>query len=164
VRLATPADVGELALLRQRRDGGVLPELRSRFARALARPSETALLVVGLIDDQACGYGLAGRFEPPPDAPSDHAPAGWYLRGLLVRPETRRLGLGAELTRWRLEWLRQRTDAAYYFANSANLASIALHARFGFEEVSRDFWYPDVSFTGGQGVLFRTDLRKQERR
>jgi RimJ/RimL family protein N-acetyltransferase len=50
---------------------------------------------------------------------------------------------------------------AYYVANSVNLASIALHARLGFVELSRDFWYPDVSFTGGEGVLFGITLRDQ---
>lgn len=109
------------------------------------------------------GYGLAKLFEPPAGSPAKCAPAGWYLLGLGVRPERRRLGLGAELTRARLEWLSRRTDYVYYFANSANLASIALHASFGFGEVSRDFWYPEVSFAGGEGVLFGADLRQLSR-
>jgi ribosomal protein S18 acetylase RimI-like enzyme len=119
---------------------------------------------VGLVEDEVAGYGLAGRFDPPADAPANHAPAGWYLQGLIVRPESRRLGLGAELTRGRLEWLAGRTQQAYYFANSLNRASIELHAGFGFEELSRDFWYPDVTFTGGQGVLFRATLGGQAHR
>ncbi len=45
------------------------------------------------------------------------------------------------------------------FANARNRASIALHAAFGFEEVTRDFEVPGVTFEGGVGVLFRAVLR-----
>jgi ribosomal protein S18 acetylase RimI-like enzyme len=164
VREAGRTDLGALAAIRQEREGGQIPEHRQRFSRALAASTGTRLLLVGLVEDEIAGYGLAGRFDPPADAPPNQAPAGWYLQGLVVRAESRRLGLGAELTRRRLEWLAGRTEEAYYFANSSNRASIALHSRFGFEELARDFWYPDVSFTGGEGILFRAILRRQAHR
>ena len=63
-----------------------------------------------------------------------------------------------------MEWLAERADQAYYFANSSNRASIALHALFGFEELTHDFWYPDVSFTGGEGILFRAIHGRQAHR
>jgi ribosomal protein S18 acetylase RimI-like enzyme len=162
VRPAAAADLDALAAIRQEREGGHLPELSRRFSRALAKPAGGRLLLVGLVEGEVAGYGLAGHFDPPADSPANHAPAGWYLQGLVVRVARRRLGLGAELTRRRLQWLSGRAEHAYYFANSANEASIALHARLGFEELSRDFWYPDVSFTGGDGVLFAIDLRDQD--
>ena len=46
----------------------------------------------------------------------------------------------------------------YYFANSSNLASIDLHAGFGFQEVARDIDVPGLACTGGVGILFRTEL------
>ncbi|MBJ7598956.1 GNAT family N-acetyltransferase [Candidatus Nephthysia bennettiae] len=161
MRPAAPADVEVLAAIRQEREGGHLPELARRFFRALAEPAGGRVLLVGLIEGEVSGYGLAGHFDPPADSPANHAPAGWYLQGLVVRVARRRLGLGAELTRRRLEWLSGRAERAYYFANSANQASIALHAGLGFQELSRDFWYPDVTFIGGEGVLFGIDLRDQ---
>jgi ribosomal protein S18 acetylase RimI-like enzyme len=155
VRGAEKADLPTLAAIRQQREGGRLEELHGRFSLLLRECLGTGLLLVGLVDGEVAGYGVARRFEPPSDAPANHAPAGWYLQGLVVRPDRRRLGLGAELTLRRLEWIYSHTSEAYYFANSSNAASIALHARFGFQELRRGFWYPDVSFTGGEGILYR---------
>jgi ribosomal protein S18 acetylase RimI-like enzyme len=163
VRIAGQSEVEALAAIRHERDGGSLEEARSHFSVLLAGERTARLLLVGSVDGEPAGYGELGRFDPPGDAPSNHAPAGWYLQGLVVGPQWRRLGLGAELTRRRLEWLAARAEAAYYFANSRNLATIALHARFGFEELSRDFWYPGVTFTGGEGVLFRAEVRNAAR-
>ena len=63
---------------------------------------------------------------------------------------------GAEFQRGQVV---ERADQAYYFANSANRATIDLHARFDFREVARDFTFPRATFNmGGVGVLFRVDL------
>ena len=97
------------------------------------------------------------RFVPEPDAPTDIAPPGYYLMGLVVRPDHRRQGVGAALTRARIDWILKRADAAWYFANARNAASIALHEPFGFEEVMRSFFYPQV--IGRFGKL-RRKLRK----
>jgi ribosomal protein S18 acetylase RimI-like enzyme len=161
VRCAEKSDLPTLAAIRQEREGGRLEELLPRFSLLLHGRPAARILLVGLVDGELAGYGLAGRFQPPRDAPANHAPAGWYLQGVIVRPDRRRLGLGAELTRRRLEWISSQASEAYYFANSGNRASIALHSHFGFEEVSRDFWYPDVAFTGGQGILFRAVVPEQ---
>jgi hypothetical protein len=65
----------------------------------------------------------------------------------------RRRGIAHALTRARLDRL---APPVYYFANERNRASIDLHAPFGFQELTRDFWHPDVTFTGGGGILFVT--------
>ncbi len=44
-----------------------------------------------------------------------------------------------------------------FFANTRNRASLALHARIGFREITRDFTIPTVSFAGGEGVLAQWD-------
>ena len=75
-------------------------------------------------------------------------------------PEFRRRGIGRNLTQVRLDWIRQRDSRAYYFANIRNQASIDLHRRFSFVEVTRDFIYPSTSFVGGVGALFRVDLNR----
>jgi len=46
-------------------------------------------------------------------------------------------------------------DEIWYFTNAA---SLLLHYRLGFREVTRDFTYPGVTFTGGVGVLCRACL------
>jgi L-amino acid N-acyltransferase YncA len=55
----------------------------------------------------------------------------------------------------RLDWIRRRAAEAWFFANARNTASIALHRELGFEEVSRRFSFPGLTFDGGDGILFR---------
>ncbi len=115
-------------------------------------------LLVAEIGDAIAGYGRAGLFEPGPEAPADTAPRGYYLTGVFVHPERRRGGIGAALTRARLEWIGERAEDAWFFANARNGASIELHRRFGFEEVTRRFSFPGATFAGGEGILFRLRL------
>jgi ribosomal protein S18 acetylase RimI-like enzyme len=118
------------------------------------------LLVVAERADDVIGYGRVLRFVPSPDAPHDIAPSGYYLMGLVVHPDHRRRGVATALIRARLDWISQHADDAWYFANALNTASIALHAPFGFKEVTRSFFYPRVDFDRGQGVLFRLTFPK----
>jgi ribosomal protein S18 acetylase RimI-like enzyme len=105
------------------------------------------------------GYGRAMLFLPAADGPADSAPPGYYLTGMFVRPDHRRMGVGTALTQARLAWISLHEDKAWYFANAGNLGSIELHRRLGFREVTRDFSFPGVTFDGGVGVLFRAVLR-----
>ena len=82
-----------------------------------------------------------------------NAPAGWYLSGCVVDPNRRRRGIGSMLTRARLGWVFDRAECVYYLVNATNKASIDLHSKQGFVEVTRDFDFPGVTFVGGQGVL-----------
>jgi ribosomal protein S18 acetylase RimI-like enzyme len=116
------------------------------------------LLVVGDSSHHVVGYGRAHLFEPPVGSAADVAPTGYYLAGVVVDPAHRRNGVGAALTRARLDWISRRARVAWYFANARNTASIALHEPFGFEEVTRSFSFPDVAFAGGEGILFRLEL------
>jgi ribosomal protein S18 acetylase RimI-like enzyme len=116
------------------------------------------LLVVAESGGEIVGYGRARLFEPAPDAPADTVPHGYYLTGLFVLPEQRGMGIGTELTRVRLDWIGERAADAWFFANARNTASIELHRRLGFEEVSRRFSFPGLTFEGGEGILFRLRL------
>ena len=120
--------------------------------------SADRLLVVGERAGEVIGYGRVLRFVPEPDAPADIAPSGYYLMGLVVHPDHRRRGVAAALTQARLDWISRHANEAWYFANARNAASIALHAPFGFEEVTRSFFYPRVDFDRGEGILFRRRL------
>ncbi|MCY1145276.1 GNAT family N-acetyltransferase [Actinoplanes sp. Pm04-4] len=104
---------------------------------------------------QITGYARSTFWTRPPDAPANAAPSGWYLLGLVVAPEYRRRGIGRALTVARLSALASRTSEVWYFANARNQSSLDLHATLGFVEVTRDFWFPDLTFDGGEGVLAR---------
>jgi ribosomal protein S18 acetylase RimI-like enzyme len=156
IRPAAIADLTATACLAVAERGGEYAQWRARFAADLADPDACLLLTEA--GGQVTAYGRARRFEPPPDAPANVAPAGYYLSGLLVAPEYRRQGIGEELTRARMAWTAARATEIWFFANAANRASLLLHQGLGFREVTRDFTYPGVTFTGGAGVLCRARL------
>ena len=117
-------------------------------------------LVVAESGGEIVGYGRVRLWEPErePEAPAGTAPSGYYLSGVFVRADLRRRGVAAALTQARLEWIGERADEAWFFANARNAASIELHGRFGFEEFTRRFSFPGVTFEGGEGILFRLSL------
>jgi RimJ/RimL family protein N-acetyltransferase len=94
------------------------------------------------------GYARARLFEPEAQVPDDIAPPGYYLMGVFVVPNERRTGIGAALTQARLDWIANRAPTAWFFVNARNAASIALHERLGFEEVTRRFSFPVSRLTG----------------
>lgn len=156
IRPATIVDCAEIAIISVERDGGKVGDAASRCERDIR--DQNRLLLVAAAADGLAAFGRAGYWEPPTGAPADVAPAGWYLFGVIVREPWRRRGVGLELTRRRLDWIRDRANEAFYFANARNRPSIDLHARLGFVEVTREFTFPGASFEGGVGILFRTDL------
>ena len=82
------------------------------------------------------------------------------MSGVVVRASHRRRGVASALTGARVTHIAASNDRAYYVANVRNEASIALHDKFGFKELTRDFSMPNLRFAGGAGILFCADLRK----
>jgi ribosomal protein S18 acetylase RimI-like enzyme len=150
VRRAREDDLDACARLAAARNGGDTAAWTSRLHGQLADPH--GALLVAEVDD-VVGYARVTWFGAPQGAPANAAPAGYYLMGVLVDPGWRRRGLGERLTVARLAWVWERAAECWFFANARNRASLDLHARLGFQEVTRDFWFPDVSFAGGEGVL-----------
>ncbi len=142
---------GCVALALQR-DGGEPERWRASFERSFSDPDRATF--VGLVDEQLAGYATAAFLTWDEGST---APDGWYLTGVVIALPFRRLGAGRALTAARLEWLRERADTAWYFASSANPASIDLHAPFGFALAARDVVIPGVSFTGA-GLLYSVEL------
>lgn len=120
-------------------------------------PFETAIrdprrfVAVALVDDEIVGWGKTHFW----DSAAGVAPAGHYLGGVTVAPSSRRLGVGAALTDARLGWIWERAEAAYYFTNAHNIASLKLHGRWGFAEIARAAEVHGTVFDGGVGILFR---------
>lgn len=109
-------------------------------------------LITATVDGQMVGYGLVDWMSREP------APGGFYLMGLVVHPSFRRLGIGREITRRRLEWVAARTGTVFYIANASNQATIDLHADFGFREVGRASEIAGVTFAGQLGILFELSV------
>lgn len=153
VRPAVPADVPSCAELLAAYDGSPDAEHRDRLRRRLRGPRGCVMVAeLGGAAPRVVGCGRVAWLEPGgPGA----APAGHYLVGLVVDRAHRRSGIGEALTRARIAWGLERGPEIWYFANALNRASLDLHARLGFVEVTRDFTIPGVSFEGGEGVLAR---------
>jgi len=163
VRMARPGDAPAVAALASRHSGAeparIQPAILAEY-EALANREARRLCLLAFIDESLVGYGRARWMEPDPQEGARNAPPGWYLNGLLVSPQIRRQGVGEALTLGRLGQLRELgASEVFYFSNSANQASIDLHLRLGFSEMTRDFAFPGVHFFGtGVGVLFRLPL------
>ena len=158
VREGSPADLEPcFALARIAAAERSSEEWRASLAADVAEPER--LLVVAERAGELVGYGRARLFAPSPDAPPHTAPGGYYLTGVFVRDGERRRGAGTALTQARLDWIAGRAPEAWFFTNARNSASIELHRRFGFEEISRTFSFPGLTFDGGEGILYRARLR-----
>ena len=101
------------------------------------------------------GWATTKHFSTPEPV----APAGHYLMGMTVSPDRRCRGIGTSLVSARMSWIRKRADAAVYFANAANAASIRSHRSWAFVEIARDAQFRDVKFSSGSGILFRAEFR-----
>ena len=159
IRPAQPPDGDGLASLISQREGHPFAEVQARRVHELSSPpAADRLLLVAVQGTQVIAFGRAKQVKSvlfTPGEPTGPVPEGWYLTGLIVDPAWRRCGLGAGLTRSRLNWIAQRANVAYYFAKSLNLASIDLHRHLGFAQVQYDFHFPGAHFSGGGvGILF----------
>jgi ribosomal protein S18 acetylase RimI-like enzyme len=159
IRPAAPPDLPKIAAIAALREKEPVHEWRSVIERIHAQALRgRALLLVAENAGEVAGFGKVGYFAPPLASPENVSPTGWYLTGVVVSPAHRRRGLGLMLTMARLDWIAERSHEAFYFANAHNRASIDLHHAVGFEELTRDFYHPNVRFEGGSGILFRCKL------
>jgi ribosomal protein S18 acetylase RimI-like enzyme len=155
-RSATTADIDGVIDLAISHSGGERSRWQTKLLENLDRRERC--LLVATHANRILGYGRAHHFEHSENAPPNIAPAGYYLSGLVVDAESRRGGLGHELTRLRVAWAAERSREIWYFTNAANRGSQDLHQRHGFQEVTRDFVFPGVTFSGAGGVLYRARL------
>jgi len=162
VRCGTPADTEALASLVWEREGGDLSVHRRGAEAELAGERPRNVLLVAELHGTLAGFGRTRYLQPAlEDTAANVVADGWYLAGLIVAAGRRRLGIGAALTRARLAWIAELADEAFYFASASNRASVELHRRFGFAEVTRTFSVPGVRFERGDGVLFRVALTRE---
>ena len=152
VRPARPTDVDGLLAF----DMTVVVRTRDDWAAAIDKALRgERVLLVAEVEGVIAAFGQAHHLDVHA---VDRAPTGWFLTGVTVLPRHRRSGLAHRLTTARIDWIAERSDAAWYFANGRNTASIRLHEPLGFAEVSRAPSIHGVAFEGGEGVLFRREL------
>lgn len=153
VREATPDDLEPLTAFELTTVSRTRDDWETVIEKSLT--DDDRLLLVAEVAGDVAAFGQA-HFLPLHLV--DHSPPGFYLTGVTVQPAYRRGGLGRRLTVARLDWIRERADAVWYFASSANQSSIDLHRAFGFVEVSRARTIHGVTFDAGEGVLLRAEL------
>lgn len=160
IRPARIQDVDALGGISAEREGGDAQTHSAAFKRAIEddRIGHSLLILVAELGSDITGFGKVQHISREPGADAGALPEGWYLTGIVVDPRFRRRGIGFRLTGERLRWIAERSRSAYYFANARNRVSVALHRRFGFVEVARGTGFADVSFVGGEGILFHADL------
>lgn len=145
------ADIEGCARLAATREGTVPDPWRDHFRRALHTLGQ--LVLVARLGGRVIGYGKAA-YVGPSELGGYGAADGWYLTGVVVDPTVRRRGVGRQLTRARLDALRERRiEQVWYFANARNRVLLESHRRLGFREITRNFSIPGVTFEGGEGVL-----------
>ncbi len=161
IRPAVKPDVVALAAMESTREGGNAAQHARQLETSISSWCSRGEGLILVVEHRGRPLGLAKvrHFNPPEDTPLNMAPRGWYLAGVVVRPEWRCRGLGRRLTQARLSWIAERAHRAYYFANARNRVTIELHEPFGFVELTRDFTYPGVTFEGGEGILFTAEIR-----
>lgn len=90
---------------------------------------------------------------------TDHnTPSGWYLLGLGVYPEYRRLGIGTKLTEIRMKWARDNSDEkkVYFYTNPQNITSQKFHEELGYKRIEGEWIFKDrPSF---KTILFEIDI------
>jgi len=157
-RSANLDDIDYVADIHTARHGTPKDKARAWADKAIRRSVDEAsdwLFLVAENDGTRIGFARAGHFVPPDGAPENCCPAGWYLMGVVVDETQRRQGAARILTAERLAWIAARADEAWFFLDADNEASLALHTEFGFEEITRDFWFPGSNFDRAGGILLR---------
>jgi ribosomal protein S18 acetylase RimI-like enzyme len=148
-RLAGTHDLAACVRLATSHEGGDASFWESAFLGRLERVD--AAVFVALRLERVVGYGYvahqaeARQTDPP-------LPSGYYLSGVVVREDCRRIGIGLALCDARLAWSAERTTDLWFFTNVTNEASRCMHRRAGFTETI-EFTSPDLD--GGRGILGR---------
>jgi ribosomal protein S18 acetylase RimI-like enzyme len=161
VRAATLADVPAVAALFCEQHGGAAAETAPHIADHFELIAEGLpdYVCVAEIDSVVVGFGKCGH-RAMGDLGAVNLPDGFYLAGIYTTPRFRRRGVGHHVTVHRLQWIAAHADAAFYFTDTDNEASIALHVDMGFVEVCRGVSPPPgAPQKTPHQVLFQKTLR-----
>ncbi|MBN2858580.1 MAG: GNAT family N-acetyltransferase [Candidatus Delongbacteria bacterium] len=114
----------------------------------------TAEKVIGYSHIEYCDF-TTEEYKPYAD---HNTPSGWYLLGLGVYSEYRRLGIGTKLTEIRLKWAKDHSDAkkVYFYTNPKNVTSQEFHMEMGFNRIDGEWTFKDRP--AFKTILFEIDI------
>ena len=115
-------------------------------------------LIVSEYKKEIIGFGRSIYYDLKKIQVTYPAPSGWYLMGVVVKPEFRRHGIGQYLTKERLIRISKNSKEAYYVVNSHNKTSIELHKKLGFKKIDEGEGFLNIKFDSGKGYLFKICL------
>jgi phosphinothricin acetyltransferase len=151
VRRARPDDAVAIVAVdatRQPRPPSSLDWVTAELART------DAFHVVAQCGAEVVGASAVKLWPSPADAP-----AGWYVSGITVVAGWRRRRIGDRMLEFELADVDRQHEPTWSVVNARNGASLDLHARHGFVEVTRAATFAGITFSGGTGVLLRREAR-----
>lgn len=129
IRLANFKDVPGIQALHQR--GGFAPPSPRFLERVMA--DENSMVIVAVDPEDHVVAWAKTNYIPASVA----EPAGYYLTGVRVDDQHRRIGLAREMAAARLAWLRRRTDTVYASVPAPNQPARRYLSAVGFTEIPR---------------------------
>ncbi|MCG2803423.1 MAG: GNAT family N-acetyltransferase [Cellulomonas sp.] len=149
VRHARPDDAVSIVAVdatRQPRTPSYLDWVTAELART------DAYHVVAQCGEEVVGASAVKLWPSPADAPT-----GWYVSGITVVPGWRRRRIGERMLELELADVDRLHEPTWCVVNARNGASLDLHTRHGFVEVTRAPAFAGITFSGGTGVLLRRE-------
>ena len=163
-RLASEDDAAEIARITFEREGVHRKRDFNYYFKRTKKELEnieTATgfhIIVAEYEGEIIGFGRSIYYDLKKIQVPYPAPSGWYLMGVVVKPEFRRRGIGRRITEERLMRIFKNSTEAYFIVDSNNQASIKLHEELGFKKISEGEGFLKVKFDDGKGYLFKKEI------
>lgn len=163
-RLASEHDASEIARITFEREGANRKKDFNYYFERTKKELENIESAVGFniivaeYEGKIIGFGRSIYYDLKKIQVPYPAPSGWYLMGVVVKPEFRRHGIGRRITEERLMRISKNSTDAYCIVNSDNQISIKLHEELGFKKISEGEGFLKVKFDGGKGYLFKKEM------
>jgi ribosomal protein S18 acetylase RimI-like enzyme len=160
-RMAEANDAEQIARLTAMREG--TPENFAVYLERISKElsmSPSSWILVAEIEKTIVGFGRAAYFDTKTIKPRFPSPSGWYLMGVIVKPEFRRKRIADALTKLRIARISKIAQEVYFVVNAGNRVSIELHEQLGFIRINEAEGFLNISFEGNKGYLFKKEIQK----
>ncbi len=154
-------DIGAIARISAEREGTDVGTHVERISAEFTRETgaDERQLLIAVKESEVIGFGRIRKVGPDESSRAYPSPEGWYLLGLIVCGQYRRMGVGRALSLARFDWLRSRgVSQVFSFFSAENRTSIDFHKSLGFDVVQEGSGFLHVGFDCGKGYLARKRL------